>query len=153
MFRLDFSCKDCNVNRLNQVIDRIETAWNCIENGSNKDEDEFFELNGYTCETVVVNTIIYWNGHNTVEIQHYIDSNFQEEKELIAIVDHPEFKDEGYEYIDSYPLVAPWGYRWKYIFNGDFRVLVRHAVTNWTTIFVVVDNDCELPEGSSLREI
>lgn len=143
-FRLDFSCQECNVNRLNQVIDRIRSAWNCTRYGSSKDEDRFFEMNGYDCDTVAVDTIIYWNGHNTAEIQQYIDSNCEEGKELIAIIDHPEFEDEGYEYIDSYPLVAPPGYRWKYIDTGCFRVLERHSVTYWTTSFVVVEDDNEL---------
>ena len=153
MFRLDFNCKVANANHLSQVVDHIQEAWNCIENGSKCNEDRFFEMNGYDCDTVAVDTIIYWNGHNTAEIQQYIDSNFKNEEELIAIIDHPEYEDKGYEYIDNYPIFAPQGYRWKKIYLGDFRVLERHLLTYWTTTFIVVDDDYELPKGNSLREI
>lgn len=152
MFRLDFSCKDCNTNRLNQIVYLVETAWNCVESPYTKDEHFFREINGHNCDDLAVDKIFYWNSHNTAELQKYIDVCFSK-KELIAIIDHPEFKEEGYDYFDNYPLVAPSGYCWRVISLCNFRILKRHPVTNWTTTFEVVDNNLEFVQENSLREI
>lgn len=144
MFRLDFSCQECNVNRLNQVIDRIEDAWNCLENGSSKDEDRFFQTNYYNCYDIAVDIVFYWNGNNTEEIKKYLDKN---PDLLIAVICYPESLDD-----DKFPFLYK-EYGWKSIINGGFYINDKVNYTEWTTTFIAVDDDYKLMKGNRLRQI
>ena len=142
MFRLDFSCQECNVNRLNQVINYIKKAWECEEN--NKYCSEFD--NYYKSEDIAVDTVFYWDGKNQKEIQGLIDKNFKNGEELIAIINYPESEYE------DFPFAAPECYRWKNICIGGFWILESYEFTQWKTSFVVVEDETELIKGNSLRE-
>ena len=144
MFRLDIGCSDCNTNRLNQVVDRIWEAWNCIENGSSKDEEIFFLANYYDCYDIAVDIVFYWNGNNTEKIKEYLDKN---PNLLIAVICYPESLDDN-----KFPFLYK-GCGWKYISDGGFYILEKVNHTEWITTFIAVDDEDALKDGNSLRKM
>lgn len=144
MFKLDFSCQECNPNRLEQVIDYIKKAWECEENDRYCDEFNSY----YNSESIAVDTVFYWNGKNQKEIQNYIDKNNKTKNELIAIINHPEA-----EYDEYFPFSPYTGYCWKNICCGGFWIMEYDRSTQWITSFVVVENDSVIPKGNILRHL
>lgn len=110
--KIDRSCKKCHPNALNQIINVIQSAWDCVE------KDIFCsEFLGYgDPEFVAVDALFYWDGSDTeyAKIQDFLDRS---EYDFVGIILYPGFYlsesnmlGEGFCYPFSIPDPA---YRWQ----------------------------------------